>query len=136
MKLKNLFIPVLFAVFFQSCFKTDIIHPEAEITEIYNITDTSADFKVVVTSQSNAQYDEIYMIWIDSVEITINSFPPYAEFFYPPVLDSVYIVSVAGLNNNTHYFSRIHYEGIFDIGGPTELKRFLLGEEKEFTTLP
>jgi len=136
MKTKNLFIPILFSILTQSCFKTDIIPPQAEITNIYNITDTSASFDVVVTSQSNAEYDETYMIWIDSLKITPISFPTYTVYFYPPVLDSIYTVTVRGLNSNTHYFSRIHYEGLFDIGGPTDLKQFFLGEQKEFTTLP
>jgi hypothetical protein len=127
---------ILAGIFLYSCSKTETIPPEAEILEITDITDTSACFKVVVTSWSNAQYGEYIRIWIDTLKITLFESPIYSEAFYPSVLDGINIVDIGGLFPNTHYFSRIYYEGLFDIGGTTETKYFLLGEQKEFTTLP
>jgi len=137
MKIKNLLIVIIFGIFLQTCDKTEIIPPEAEIVEISDITDTSASFKVILTSWSNAQDGEHIKIWIDTLEITLFSPPLYGSMFLTPtVLDSIYTVTVTGLYPHTHYYSRIYYDGLFDIGGPTDLKMFLLGEQKEFTTLP
>ena len=136
MKITKITIMLFSGIILYSCFKQpDIIPPEAEIVELKDITDTSASFKVIVTSWSNAEYDEYITIWIDTLEITLTS-PIFSYPFYPMVLDSIYTVDVTGLYPNTHYYSRIYYDGLFNIGGPNEMKTFLLGEEKEFTTLP
>ena len=138
MKTKLICFLIFLGCIFQSCIKNpDIIPPEAEITNIYYITDTSARFDVVVTSHSNAQYGDSYRIWIDSSEITLFAFPLYSKSCcYPLTLDSIYSVTITELFPNTRYFARIYYEELFDIGGPNEMKTFLLGEPKEFTTLP
>ena len=123
-------------ILYSCCKQPDIIPLEADIIEITGITDTSASFKVIVTSWSNAEYDEYISIRIDTLNITLSKLPIFSEAFYPLVLDSIYTVDVTGLYPNTHYFSRIYYKGSFDIGGMVDHRGFLLGEEKEFTTLP
>jgi len=137
MKITKISAILLSGIILYSCCKQpDIIPPEAEIVEITDITDTSASFKVILTSWSNAEQDEFISIWIDTLNITFSALPIFIETFYPLVLDSIYTVDVTGLYPNTHYFSRIYYKGSFDIGGLIDYLSFLLGEEKEFTTLP
>jgi len=138
MKISIIYPIIFLGCIIQSCIKNpDITPPEAEITNIYNITDSSASFDVVVTSPSNAQYAEDFFVVLDTVNITLFKLPLHGDHCcYPLILDSIYTVAITGLFPNTHYYARIHYEGLFDIGGPNESKYFLLGEEKEFTTLP
>ena len=136
MKINRLLLTIFCGIILQSCIKkTDIIPPEVEISAIYNVTDTSASFEVIVTHQSNAQWDSFYEIWVDTSTISINSFPPNNSYLSPLEKDTMQ-TTISELKNSSHYFARVHYEGVFDIGGPNERKRFLLGEEKEFTTLP
>ncbi len=136
MKLNWIIISIVLGITLQSCIKTpDIIPPEAEITEIYGITDSSASFSVVVFKKSNAQWDYGYEIWLDTVPLE-ERLPLIAKSLTEVVLDSFYIANLTGLYSNSQYFARIRYYGVYDIGGPNDLKESFVGEQKEFTTLP
>jgi len=139
MKIKIILLPVLMGIVFNSCclYKDpDIIPPEAEITEIYNITDTSASFTIVVTSESNSQWDSGFEIWLDTLSVEESSPPISGSSIGPDAIVGLYNVTISELSSDTHYFARIHYSGVFDIGGPNELEHYFIGEQKEFITLP
>ena len=133
MKTRRTLICLLITFVLQACFdKAEIIFPEGEITRIYNITDTSATFDVVITRPSNAQWDEAYEIWLDTIPLEEN--PPLEAGGSAP--DTFFTITVSELMSNTHYFARLRYYGTFDVGGPNESMNRFIGEQKEFTTLP
>ena len=134
MRINYLLVVILFGILLQSCTKVEIIPPETEITNIYNVTDSSADFDITVISPSNAEWDDGYDICFDTVLILEHHISLYGAG--PFAIDSFLSVTVPGLQSNTHYFVRLLYYGTFNIGGPNELQYFYVGEPKEFTTLP
>ena len=137
MKPNWILIIIVFGITLQSCCpKPDIIYPNAEITDIYNITDTSANFTVTIFNESIAQKDYAFRIWLDTVSLKANSAPLHSKEIDTEGSVGEYTVIISDLLNNSHYYARIYYEGTFDIGGPNELYHLLIGEEKEFTTLP
>ena len=114
-----------------------IIPPKAEITNIYSITDNSAVVDVKVTRQSNASSCS-FGLSIDSIsddglkhnitDIKFNGNDNGSN------LKELYTIPISNLKSKTKYILQLGFGGMFDIGGPNELRSFTIGEEKTFTT--
>lgn len=71
-----------FIIIFNYACKKEIIPPQAEITNIYNITDSSANVDVKVTKQSNAEYGDLDLI-VDSTSISGSKTQVQFIYFSP-----------------------------------------------------
>ena len=119
--------------------KTDIRPPKAEITNIYNVTDSCANVDIQVTQQSNAWSVYFYLVvgltdnLTDTSHVLIISLNPRPDL---PVasLNNSYTTKISKLNSKTKYFLHLHFRGYFDIGGPNEWHEFNVGETKSFIT--
>ena len=134
--MKSLVYFIFLIVFFYivACAK-QAIPPQADITNIYNITDTSVNVDVQVTKQSNSQYDIGLSLIVDSVPINGNKIKVQQVYF--DVVDrlaSSYSTKISNLKNKTLYSIYLYYGGVFDIGGPNESEYFTIGSPKTFTT--
>ena len=133
------FLTLCFIIFFaNACVqKKDIIPPQAEIINIYNITDSSANVDVKVTKQSNAESGELGLL-IDSLSITGSKIQVQTFSFNPPSgvakLNDTYTTKISKLKSKTQYSISLGYYGVFDVGGPNEEKNFTIGTPKTFIT--
>ena len=126
-----------FVFVFSTCGKkTEIIPPKAEITNIYNITDSTANVDVTVTQQSNAEY-EFFGLIVDSTSTTGSiTQVQIITFTRESVikLNNSYSTKISKLKSQTQYSIHLYLDGYFDIGGPTDKHSFNIGEKKSFTT--
>ncbi len=117
---------------------TSIISTKAEITNIFNITDTSAYVNVKVTQQSNAEAIDGFGIAIDSISAAGISYPLLSQSVGlcsdTYTLDSSYTAIMTHLKNNTKYSIYLSFTGEWDIGGPNQTFSFDIGSPKTFTT--
>jgi len=125
-----------------TCFSkpVPVIPPEVVLTDIYNITDSSACFICLVEQESNARLDGLWLI-IDTIKTDkdVNNLTDVPLFyFYEDKLKIGMIdtLIITDLKENTHYFTHLYYKGKFDTGGIEDEFHYFIGEQKEFTTLP
>lgn len=138
-KFKNVFTHFIttFLILFLiiSCEQKTAIPPQAEITNIYNITDSTAQVDVLVTKPSNAQGDEGFGLIVDTISINGNIIEVQTvDFSVIDRLTNNYSAKISNLKSKTHYSIYLSYTGEFDIGGPDQLETFNIGSPKTFTT--
>ena len=119
-----------------SCEQKTAIPPQAEITNIYNITDTSANVDVQVTKQSNANGVEEMSLVIDSITKTGNKLKVemWGLTGSTYTLNSSYSTVITNLKSKTQYYIYLNFQGIYDIGGSNATENFNIGSPKTFTT--
>ena len=130
----------LIALFVGACVKMkEIIPPKAEITNIYNITDSTVNVDVQVTRQSNAWQEHFYLN-VDSISNAGDKFQVQTISLNPsnnaPLfhLNNSYSTKISKLKIKTKYSLGLYFSGEFDLGGPNEWHNFSIGELKSFTT--
>lgn len=131
------FLIVICFITFCACQKNQpiIIPPKAEITNIYNITDSTAQVDVQVTSQSNAQVDDDFGLIIDSISLNGNKIQVSIENFnVERRLINSYSTKISNLKSKTQYYVYLYYGGEFNIGDTYEMEFFDIGSPKIFTT--
>jgi hypothetical protein len=132
-------ITVIFIVFeFYSCQKdSTFIFPKAEITNIYNITLSTAQVDFQVTSQSNAHTDRSFSIIVDTITFNGNkievtnvnlNMDGYGKFA------GTYSTKLSNLKSKTQYYISLYYDGVFDYGETYEDEGGFIGSPKTFTT--
>jgi hypothetical protein len=103
------------------------IPPSAQITNIYDITDSSAQVDVQVTKLSNAENGAFGL----SVTSNVGSNQNFGIATLPTIGN--YSIKISNLTNNTIYSLQIYFEGTFG-GGTTYEEDFNIGAPKSFTT--
>lgn len=112
------------------------IYPSAQITKIFNVTDTSAQINVQVTSQSNSSdnygtnYLHLQVFLGPAVQNTILQDNYLAEDPLPASIT----VRISRLSSHTEYTIQLFYSGYFiGDGGDGELSSSI-GSPRTFTT--
>jgi hypothetical protein len=103
------------------------IPPSAQITNIYDITDTSAQVDVQISGNTNAQSGYLYLN-VYKNNVMIISSPAYST-----PLSASYSFSISKLNEQTEYSLQLYFSGIFG-GGTSYEQDFNIGSPKSFTT--
>jgi hypothetical protein len=120
-----------------SCFKYYTnIPPKAEITNIYNITESSATVDVKVTKQSNANYVVDFHLSVDTIGNPYNVQTINLIDTVVNSLNNSYTTVISKLKSKTLYSLSLYFYGNFDTGGPNqgEWQGFTIGATKTFTT--
>ena len=127
------FIFLIFGFFLLGCNlinEPKVIPPSAQITNIYNITDSSAQFTVQVTQQSNATNGNLlisvyYGASISNLDTAFN-------LSNDPLPTSI-SGKISNLKGQTEYTIQLYFNGTFG-GGTTYEEDFNIGSPKSFTT--
>lgn len=134
----NFIVFCLMILIYYSCKdnQSSIILPQAEITNIYNITDSTAQVDIQVTQQSNAA-DQAFGLNVDTMSLTGNLMKIQVITLTPngaTKLNSNYSISISKLNSNKEYYISLVFAGEFTIGGESQVENYTIGTTKTFTT--
>ncbi len=130
-----LYFPLLFIT---ACSDEDsAIPPQAEITNIYNVTDSSVNVEVIVSRQSNAEGQQTLELIIDSISESGNKMQ-FTKYPLTPAVNSYlknsYTATISNLKNKTQYFIYLYFYGEFNLFGTALFENFDIGSPKTFTT--
>ena len=109
------------------------IPPSAQITNIYNITDSSAQVDVQITEQSNAQWGGMDLFVYFYGTLPSSNYVSGIIIGNDP-LPTSFSGKISNLKSQTEYSLQLYFEGQFDNNGGQIAKDFYVGTPKTFKT--